>query len=114
MKEEIKNCPMCPRGCSIEHPSCGRGEAFARELNENPEKAAESFTRRENGHEHSFHRSGRHGFNADPNTIAGLLQRCGHILHHGEVDPEAVGAGLTDDEKEQLRALLHKVLNGLE
>lgn len=30
MNENTKNCPICPRGCDLSAPHCGRGEEYAR------------------------------------------------------------------------------------
>ena len=29
MSEEVKTCPCCPRHCSLDNPSCGRGRKYA-------------------------------------------------------------------------------------
>lgn len=44
-------------------------------------------------------------------SLMGIMLRCGHILHHSEdKDPEKFFGSLTQEEQDQLKALLTKVL----
>lgn len=54
---------------------------------------------------------GHHGHGANPDTLYGVMRRCGHILHHGDMDKEKVFDGLTEDEQAQLKTLLTKLLD---
>lgn len=53
--------------------------------------------------EHKMHGEGK-------NTLYGLMRRCGHKLHHGEVKKEEAFNGLSAEEQEQLKTLLTKLL----
>ena len=65
MSEEVKTCPCCPRHCSLDNPSCGRGRKYA-ETGVIPERG-EHGEHGERG-EHGEH--GEHG------------ERGGHGHHH--------------------------------
>ena len=91
-------CPCCPRGCPLSRPSCGRGEEYAR-TGVMPE------------------RKGR-GLNPAENTTEGRilngLRRCGHLLHHGQVEDLELLAPLNLTERKQLGELLAKLLSAQE
>ena len=82
MSEEVKTCPCCPRHCSLDNPSCGRGRKYAEtgvipergersERGERGERSehGERGKRGEHGehgghghhHDHGGHRHGRDG-----------------------------------------------------
>lgn len=115
--EEKRICPQCPRGCSEDSLSCGRGRAyFAAENGEADSSETESAKGFEKGskkgrHNHKNH-GGHHG-KPDMNSLYGLMRFCGHTLHHGmkddTTDPEAMFDALTPEEKEQLKTLLGKL-----
>lgn len=101
MENAIKNCPCCPRHCDLAEPGCGHGRAFAEHLAQGgkPEdfKAEHGHEphehhsehehhhgpRGEHGHHHGPHHGPRH-FEGDPESLSGLMHRCGHVLHHGD------------------------------
>ena len=46
----------------------------------------------------------------EPDSLEGLLLRCGHRLHHGGPDQCSLFSALTPDEQELLQRLLQKLL----
>lgn len=91
----MEHCTQCENNCPVDALQCGRGRrAFGLEDGE-----------RGHGREgHDFH-----GHHQPLEGTLGLLQRCGHSLHHGKVGPNALSA-LTANEQAQLDALLSKLL----
>ena len=106
-----ETCPCCPRGCSLSAPSCGRGREYAERLAAGEPPAAEQA---HGGHHHG-HGHGPHGGSMPaPDSLEGLLLRCGHALHHGGHGQKDLFAGLTQQEQDALRGLLQKLVGSLQ
>lgn len=96
-----ERCPCCGNHCPKENLQCGRGKRY--------------FESGISGGEHPENSGMRHGGVAGHGAPEGedkvitLLRRCGHTLHHGG-DGEKMISNLTKEEKEQLIALLEKLL----
>lgn len=59
-------------------------------------------------------RHGHHGHaGKNPDSLYGMMRRCGHILHHDNPDPKTVFDGLTQEEQAQLKELMSKLLASL-
>lgn len=93
MNENSKYCNQCENRCPADDLKCGKGRAA---FGLDP---ADS-----HGHEH-----GGHGQRVPMEGTLGLLQQCGHRLHHGGVGGDAL-SGLTASEQSELAALLTKLL----
>ena len=130
---EEKICPMCPRGCSKDALSCGRGKAYF-QAQENPQAAQTNAETSSPSHDHgqdatshSHHEhGGHHGRKGGrghhhmesqfpQDSLASLLMQCGHHLFHSarkgdEVDADEIVKGLTPSEQEQLKELLSKLI----
>lgn len=77
-------CNQCENRCSVDALRCNRGRAyFGQEMTE-PEM---------------------------PAGAAGLLQKCGHVLHHGGIEPEGALSVLTAEEQAELERLLSILLS---
>lgn len=102
-------CPCCPRGCSLSAPSCDRGRSYAAQLAGGG--APQQHARGEHHGHHGPHGSHEpHGGSMPaPDSLEGLLRRCGHALHHGAVSRGDLFAALTPEEQTSLRALLQKL-----
>jgi hypothetical protein len=79
MSEKNGKCPMCPRGCDLSAPSCGRGRAYAesgstQQTSENV--SAEHGHEHHQGHGHEHH----HGY--------GYGHHYGHGCHHNNYHKE--------------------------
>ena len=65
----------------------------------------------EHGGHHHGHGHGPHGGSMPaPDSLEGLLLRCGHALHHGGHGQKDLFAGLTQQEQDALRGLLQKLV----
>ena len=65
----------------------------------------------EHGGHHHGHGHGPHGGSMPaPDSLEGLLLRCGHALHHGGHGQKDLFAGLTQQEQDDLRGLLPKLV----
>ncbi len=112
---------MCGRGCSLQSPGCGRGEAYARQLEAGPDRPVQTARSRDSGERHgSGRRPARRshpvhsrGPREGSDSLCALLRQCGHALYHSGAAPEAVTAALTEEEEDTLRYLLQKVLTAL-
>lgn len=102
-------CPCCPRGCSLSAPSCGRGREYAERLAAGETSAAGQEHGDHHGHGHGSH-GGHSGPMPAPDSLEGLLLRCGHALHHGSHGQKDLFAGLTQQEQDALRGLLQKLV----
>ncbi len=102
--DNITNCPQCPRHCPADALSCGRGRAFFGQ-----ESGMQAY---HEGHVHKDfdHPHGERGHHAKPDleTLEGLLQACGHTLHHGRGGTVDFTA-LSQEEQLQLKTLLKKL-----
>ena len=47
----------------------------------------------------------------DPNSLFGLMKRCGHILHHSKPNPDTAFEALDPQQKEHLASLLKVLLD---
>ncbi len=126
MSENITNCPHCKEHCPLTNPGCGKGERFAREQR-GETVVEEGIHRRERG-EHEGHRRGEHDpegrgsreerrsergghrHHADADTLEGLFRACGHKLHHGGEEADAMFDVLTLEEREYLWTILKKII----
>ena len=106
---EITNCPLCPRHCSIEAPSCGRGKALAEKLKAGENVDIEKL-QNERQHERGSHGHGDRKHDRD--SLEGLLHECVHRLHHRDEDGADFFAALSEDEKDTLKLLLRKLVEG--
>lgn len=94
--EDKKYCNQCENHCPEDALKCGRGRrAFGQGQCEN-----------DDGHSRG-HGDYRHNKKSD--GVLGLLQSCGHVLHHGEIGEDGLEC-LSNEEKEQLEKLLSKLL----
>ena len=103
--DDITNCPQCPRHCPADALSCGRGRAFFGQESSMQEDHEEHEHR---GFDHPRGERGHHG-KPDLETLEGLLQACGHALHHGREESVSFTA-LSQEEQLQLKMLLKKLL----
>lgn len=80
-----QRCTQCGNNCPIDALKCGKGRRFF-------------------GLEDKEHAS------FDPDSLAGLLKKCGHALHHsGGMEEKELFQDLTAEECSTLRELLQKV-----
>ena len=123
---------MCPRGCSQNALSCGRGRAYF-QAQENPQATQSNLETASDApsdhnqdstshahHEHGSHhgRKGRSHHlmeNQFPqDSLASLLMQCGHHLFHlarkGDVDADEIVKALSPSEQDQLKELLKKLI----
>ncbi len=119
MAEKI--CPICPKGCSQDALSCGRGRAYFQESSQDsPNEAAQSSTHHHNHNTSQgfHHRRGRRGHRHVENpfpqdSVLSLLMQCGYHLFHavrkGDVDAEELVKALSLEEQNQLKELLTKL-----
>jgi hypothetical protein len=104
-------CPICPRGCDLSAPNCGRGENYAK-TGELPTEQGEG-----HGHEHG-HEHGR------PQFIKFEKQEQQHVmkyLHHAVAAVDRGGITqeqasemftvITEEETSKLAELLEKLAN---
>ena len=98
-------CNQCENRCPIDDLKCGRGRrALGLEQDEHTdERLGDREHRHGNEHSARSHRKTLSG-------VLGLLQSCGHAIHHGEIG-EDVLACFSNEEKIQLEKLLYKFLN---
>lgn len=101
MSEKQKQCPMCPRGCDLSAPHCGRGEEYAR-----TGKAVDI-------HEHG--RSGKerlHFEKKEQQLIMKYLHHAVNAVDRGSFTQDDIPmmfSTLTDEETIQLASLLEKL-----
>ena len=101
--EDKNYCNQCENHCQVDDLKCGRGRrAFGQEQGENG-------TEHLHGHGHG-HEHGRHCQHKRLEGVLGLLQSCGHAIHHGEIGEDGLKC-LSNEEKEQLEKLLSKLLD---
>ena len=78
-----QHCNQCGNHCPIDALRCNRGRAYF------GQEATDEKT---------------------PTGPVGLLQKCGFILHHGNIDPANALSALTSQEQEELSRLLSALL----
>lgn len=103
--DNLTNCPQCPRHCSVDALSCGRGKAFFADKQDTGDRSHHEYN-----HEHR--ERGPHG-RPNKSTLEGLLMICVHHLHHGGADNQSF-ATLSVAEQEELKALLTKLVDSWE
>lgn len=96
MMNEEKTCPCCPNHCPLSALSCEKGERYV----QNGEAAPD--------HEKHGHRGGHRM--PDLNSTAGLLQACGHVLHHRRGEDSGMFEALSETERKELDRLLKKLV----
>lgn len=82
----VQRCTQCDNNCPIDALKCGKGRRFF------------GLEDREHG---SF----------DPDSLTGLLKKCGHALHHsgGALNEAELFQDLSEEECSSLKALLQKL-----
>jgi hypothetical protein len=128
MSENVKTgtCPICPRGCDLSAPSCGRGANYAK-TGQLPEGGSEGHghehgSNEEGVHEHGHghgHGHGHHGEHVRLQFEKEEQQLVMKYLHHavgasdnGGLTQEQAGemfSVLTDEETAQLAEVLKKL-----
>ncbi|MGM9971427.1 MAG: hypothetical protein ACI35W_03390 [Anaeroplasmataceae bacterium] len=96
MNKQEEKCPQCPKHCSKNELSCGRGRAYF-------------------GVEGGIENRPSHFNMTEDHGVMPLLRQCGHMLHHssGDINNDILCKGLTEEEKRKLEDLLKRVLNNL-
>ena len=101
-----QTCPNCDRHCPVTALHCDRGRSYFG-MEALPEDARGKHGRQMRGGRNRHEENG-HG---DVPRVLQLLRQCGHVLHHGADEPEALIAPLSEREIETLEYLLGKCLN---
>ncbi len=126
---EEKICPMCPRGCSQNALSCGRGKAYFQtqenqqavpndsSLNSSVHHESSQDSKASHGSHHGRKGRGHHHMeNQFPqDSLASLLMQCGHHLFHlarkgDEVNADEIVKALSPNEQAQLKQLLSTLI----
>lgn len=100
MQENTNQCPICPRGCDLSSPRCGRGEEFART------------GRRPEGGGHDHHPGRLHFENREQQLVMKYLHHAVGAADRGGITQEMAGemfSVLSAEETVQLAALLEKL-----
>ena len=105
--DNTTNCPQCPRHCTADALSCGRGRAFFGQESSMQEDH-EEHEHRGFDHPYSYGERGHHA-KPDLETLEGLLSACGHTFHHGKGESVDFTA-LSLEEQLQLKTLLKTLL----
>lgn len=84
---QMKICPQCNNHCPADALQCGKGRKF--------------FGVKKGNHSHR-----------EPGSLASLLQRCGRLVRHTDVEEELLFQVLTAEEKAALQTLLGKLDTG--
>jgi hypothetical protein len=121
INENVKTgtCPICPKGCDLSAPSCGRGANYAK-TGQLPEEGSEGHGHEhEGGYKHGRGRYGEHGDHVRLQFEKEEQQQVMKYLHHavgasdnGGLTQEQAGemfSVLTDEETAQLAELLKKL-----
>jgi ABC-type Zn2+ transport system substrate-binding protein/surface adhesin len=97
MNENVKTgtCPICPKGCDLSAPSCGRGANYAK-TGQLPEEGSEG-----HGHEHGNNGDGGHGHGHEHE--GGYKHGHGHHGEHGD----HVRLQFEKEEQQQVMKYLH-------
>lgn len=114
--ENKKVCTQCHNQCPVDALKCGRGKAFFGEEGKMAADRGGEGNGRE-GHGGNGHGKDGHGrgpsFN--PDSLYGLMRGCGHYLHHSQgngcPDESVLFGALDEQERDELKRLLAKVLN---
>ncbi len=103
MNGNTKNCPICPRGCDLSAPHCGRGEEYAKTGNISQD--------REHGRRHGH--SPRLSFEKkEQQLVMKYLHHAVNASDNGGFTQEQTGdmfSVLTDEETACLAGLLEKL-----
>ena len=109
MSQNSKTCPICPRGCDLSAPHCGRGEEYAK-TGKLPENG-------KNGHKHGY----EHGplprlqfERKEEQLVMKYLHHAVGIADRGgftQEDAEKMSSVLTELETTQLAEILEKLSN---
>lgn len=89
MNENLKKCPICPRGCDLSDPHCGRGAEYARTGN---------LPQEENRHGHSHVHSHRLSFEKKEQQ---LIMK---YLHHAVSAADC--GGITQEQANEMFSIL--------
>ena len=84
---QMKICPQCDNHCPADALQCGKGRRF--------------FGVEEENHNHR-----------ESGGLTSLLQRCGRLVHHTDLEEETLFQVLTEEEKAVLQELLGKLDTG--
>ncbi|MGN0435755.1 MAG: hypothetical protein ACI4D8_03895 [Wujia sp.] len=106
MNEKTKTCPICPRGCNLTSPHCGRGEEFARTgiVPQQDGKHSHGHVH-EHGHRLQFEKK-------EQQLIMKYLHHAVGVADHGGITQENASemfSVLTEKETVQLMKLLEKL-----
>lgn len=83
----MQRCDQCERHCPVDALQCGRGRSRFGLTNPNEQERREM-----------------------PDGPIGLLQQCGHVLHHGGVGGDDPLRALSAQERAELERLLSLLL----
>lgn len=100
-KNQMQTCPQCDNHCPVDALQCGRGRKYFGAADGAQDQAYE--------HEHGEHGHGHGGHGHAKSGLAGLFHRCGHFMHHAQIEETELFQALTDEEKATLQALLEKL-----
>lgn len=110
MNEKTKTCPICPRGCDLTSPHCGRGEEFAK-TGILPQQEGEHSHGHSNEHGHG--RGHRLRFEKkEQQLVMKYLHHAVGVADHGGMTQENASdmfSVLTEEETVQLAKLLEKL-----
>ncbi|MGN0342347.1 MAG: hypothetical protein ACI4DO_06095 [Roseburia sp.] len=106
MSEETKTCPICPRGCDLTSPHCGRGEEYARTGILPQQEGEHSHGHgHEHGHRLQFEKK-------EQQLVMKYLHHAVGVADHGGITQENAAemfSVLTEEETVQLAKLLEKL-----
>lgn len=107
MNENTKKCPLCPQGCDLSNPNCGRGAEYARTGNIPQEQE------KENRHGHSHVHSHPLRFEKkEQQLIMKYLHHAVNAADRGGITQDHANemfAVLTEEETIYLTGLLEKL-----
>lgn len=112
----VQTCPQCDNHCPADALQCGKGRKYFGAADENREQGHDGHGEHRhahNGHAHG-QEYGKHGQEhgrggRSKSGLAGLFHRCGHFLHHTDLEETELFCALTDEEKATLGTLLEKL-----
>lgn len=116
MKLEKEFCPMCPKGCEKDTTRCEKGKEYFQSDGKGQTGRPHSFTGQGLNASSSFHhgRSPRHFEDQlPPDSLAGLLMRCGHYLFRFLRSDDALDKAfgtLSECERMELQSLLTRLI----
>ena len=102
---QMQTCPQCDNHCPVDALQCGRGRKYFGAADGGQNQA------HEHGHEHGGHEHGHEhgGHGHSKSGLSGLFHRCGHFMHHNDIEEAELFQALTDEEKAALQSLLEKL-----